>query len=564
MGRRTHRPNRPWAPRVAPPVAVPSVSERGTPRKAVGLHAPPTVSKVGMGPRAPDVHPGASGIWRLPGSTRGPPRMGRWEIRRPSTAATRSGIKQKMMNKNTKLTPLLAVFTAIDNDLQEDPNVIVIEDDLQERQPPSSVHRIIDPNVIVIEDNLQARQPPSSVYRIIDPNVIVIEDDLQEQQSSLPVYPAQQYPALQAPRAMPRIINIETLTDIRYTFQNGILRIHVQSSPPLPLSNENRHVVSSSEDEDETIAKTAANITATALNTSISGDKIPIVLVPRMQCEQPSRLPSERELQSPSLSSSPSPSPCPLMDNVPFLEPDFPTHFNMALLDPTPLSINDPWPFELENDDIHSLMMATTSLEPFNCRMYAMFYTRPQRVFRCKNTKLTAYLEKRHDLFGPLRPSLSACPDKAKCDRIWYEFQVGTIDKRELYVLFQLRPPTDRIEKRQSGREEDGLLRLSCQAFIKRILFAAIRDISKNTFTARGGAPYLRYDVTRAYRVMAIDYRDVARRVSEILASKNLLEICHMTYVCFYICEHGMRLEKPMAAVLADTVDVTHEHFDVL
>jgi len=40
VGRRTHCPNRPWTPRVAPPVAVPSVSERGTPRRAVGLHAP--------------------------------------------------------------------------------------------------------------------------------------------------------------------------------------------------------------------------------------------------------------------------------------------------------------------------------------------------------------------------------------------------------------------------------------------------------------------------------------------------------------------------------------------
>jgi len=35
-----------------------------------------------------------------------------------------------------------------------------------------------------------------------------------------------------------------------------------------------------------------------------------------------------------------------------------------------------------------------------------------------------------------------------------------------------------------------------------------------------------------------------------------------MSYVRFYICEHGMRLVKPM--VLADMGRVTHEHFDVL
>jgi len=477
-------------------------------------------------------------------------------------------VEQSIAEPTSSDVIIIEDLITIEDNLQEDLDVIIIENDLQARQPPSSVHRIVDPNVITIEDDLQQ-----------DSDVIIVENDLQARQSSLPVHPARaanpdtvtieenfqetikQYPPLEAPRAMPRILKIETLTK-RYTFKNGILKRHPRSSPPPPLKKR-RYIVSSSEDEDETIIKTAGNITAaaTTLNTSISGGKIPIVLVPRTPCKQP-RLFSKKESSS-SLSSS---SRCLLMDDVPFLEPDFPTNYGMALLDPTPLSVNDPQPFQLENNDIDSLMMATTSLEPFHCRMYAVFYTRPQRVLRCRNTKLTAYLERRHDLFGPLRsPSLSARPDKAKYDRIWYEFQVGAIDKRELFVLFQLRPPTIQFEKRQSGREDDGLLRMSCQAFIKRILFAAIHDINKNTFTARGGAPYLRYDVTRAYRVMAIDYRDVARRVSEILANKNLLELCYMSCVRFYICEHGMRLEKPMAAaVLADTVDMTHEHFDVL
>jgi len=218
---------------------------------------------------------------------------------------------------------------------------------------------------------------------------------------------------------------------------------HLRSSPSPLLSNKRRYIVSSSEDKDETIIKTpskdnAANIIAiaTALNTSISSSKIPIVLVPRMQRKQPSRLLSEKELSSSSSSSSPSPSSpsppspsprCPLIDDVPFLEPDFPTNYSMALLDSMPLSIDDPRPFQLENIDL--LMMATTSIEPFHCRMYALFYTRPQRVLRCKYTKLTAYLEKRHDLFDPLRsPSLSARPNKAKCNRIWYEFYVGAIE----------------------------------------------------------------------------------------------------------------------------------------
>jgi len=49
-----------------------------------------------------------------------------------------------------------------------------------------------------------------------------------------------------------------------------------------------------------------------------------------------------------------------------------------------------------------------------------------------------------------------------------------------------------------------------------------------------------------------------------MLASHSVAQMCYMAYVRFYVCEHGMRLENPMAAVvLADTVRVTHDHFDV-
>jgi len=104
--------------------------------------------------------------------------------------------------KNKKPTKLSAVFMATDND------------DLQERQSPSSDHRIVDPNVIIIEDDLQERQPLSSDHRIVDPNVIIIEDDLRAETISIEENlqeTIKRHPPLQASRAMPRILNVEIL-----------------------------------------------------------------------------------------------------------------------------------------------------------------------------------------------------------------------------------------------------------------------------------------------------------------------------------------------------------------
>ncbi|KMQ89010.1 hypothetical protein RF55_11401 [Lasius niger] len=238
-----------------------------------------------------------------------------------------------------------------------------------------------------------------------------------------------------------------------------------------------------------------------------------------------------------------------------------------AALDPTPFDPEDRRA-AIYSDDVDSILVATTSLEPFRCRTFVVLDTRPQRILRYANRKLTAYLEKREE-FRPQRPpSFSVSPDDVDPRRQWYEFRAGSIDKRDLYVLFQpenIRRNRGEENRRPSGRKEDGPLRTACEAFIRQILFGAIQDIPENTLTARGGAAYVEYDVSRTYRVMASDYDGYVREVSQLLSDVNILETCHMHCVRFYMCEHGLRLDKNLAAAyLADTVDVAHGHLDVL
>lgn len=119
--------------------------------------------------------------------------------------------------------------------------------------------------------------------------------------------------------------------------------------------------------------------------------------------------------------------------------------------------------------------MASTSLEPFYCNTYAVLETFPKRVLRCKNKKLTAYLERRNKFRSVRPPTLTAHLDHLDIDREWYEFRIGSIDKRDLYVLFQTEKRPSAF--RQSGKERDGPLRVACEAFARRIIFGAIQTV---------------------------------------------------------------------------------------
>lgn len=59
------------------------------------------------------------------------------------------------------------------------------------------------------------------------------------------------------------------------------------------------------------------------------------------------------------------------LSTVNFLTPDFPTNPTLALLDPTLVDYNDPRAFKYY-EDVDSILVATTSLEPFHCYMYAV------------------------------------------------------------------------------------------------------------------------------------------------------------------------------------------------
>ncbi|KMQ88452.1 hypothetical protein RF55_12059 [Lasius niger] len=89
--------------------------------------------------------------------------------------------------------------------------------------------------------------------------------------------------------------------------------------------------------------------------------------------------------------------------------------------------------------DVDSILVVSTTLEPFICMTQLTIDMHPELITRCRNVKLSKYYEKRED-FGPLNPAaFQTTPDSIDSDRReWYEFRLGRIDCRPLYVLFQI------------------------------------------------------------------------------------------------------------------------------
>jgi hypothetical protein len=134
--------------------------------------------------------------------------------------------------------------------------------------------------------------------------------------------------------------------------------------------------------------------------------------------------------------------------------------------------------------------------------------------------------------------------------RIWYEFRLGTIDNRYLFVLFQIdeRCTFMRSLPVRTTVDEEGRLRECCSNFILKFILRAARLLDKNCDTAKGGIRYVMQYVDRGYNIMSRDFGDFCRLLSIVLRTRSLCKSYGMTCVRFYVAQHGMRLESKIVA----------------
>jgi len=141
------------------------------------------------------------------------------------------------------------------------------------------------------------------------------------------------------------------------------------------------------------------------------------------------------------------------------------------------------------------------------------------------------------------------------------------VDGRPVFAAFQtnLDCPFFRDVPVRSTFAEEGRLRAACTAFINGIVLPAARRIPVSALTARTGLTSVERDVDRTYTVYRRDYATFAANLTAMLAEVDLRQACGIDCIRFYVCRHGLRLEKSRARALLDAVvDVDHHHVDLL
>lgn len=224
--------------------------------------------------------------------------------------------------------------------------------------------------------------------------------------------------------------------------------------------------------------------------------------------------------------------------------------------------------FDVEvSGDIDSFLVCSYTMEPFLCRYNYVINTKIGRIMRSQNTKLTMYMNKRKDFGLRLQRDFEPVSDTITRNGVWYEFELGKIDNRQLFVVFQIDEKCRFLRDCpvRSTYEEEGRLKECVSAFVSKFIARAARLLDKNCETARGGFRYIMHDVDRSYNVMSKDYYNFCRLLSNVIRTKSLRKSCGMTCVRFYQAQHGLRLEKAMVEnLLKEVVDVQHPYMDIL
>lgn len=112
-----------------------------------------------------------------------------------------------------------------------------------------------------------------------------------------------------------------------------------------------------------------------------------------------------------------------------------------ALLGPMRIDPPDIRAFNIDIvDDVDSILICERWLEQFHV-CYIFWLNVKPAIVPCENTKLTRYLTRRH-LFHSNKTLL---PPVVRAERVspeypWHECQIGSVDDRDLYFLFQTDP----------------------------------------------------------------------------------------------------------------------------
>jgi len=128
-------------------------------------------------------------------------------------------------------------------------------------------------------------------------------------------------------------------------------------------------------------------------------------------------------------------------------------------------------------EDVDSIVVACHTMEPVKCEYACSIDTRP-KILVSKNVKLTAYINKRRSFPRPFPRRFEAASDSVDPARTWYEIQLGQVDNRPLFMLFQIDDACTFVRESllpAATTERQALLRECVNAFVRKFIARTAR-----------------------------------------------------------------------------------------
>jgi len=222
----------------------------------------------------------------------------------------------------------------------------------------------------------------------------------------------------------------------------------------------------------------------------------------------------------------------------------------------------------LNRGDVDSLLFCARTPEPFVCDSGGFTVNlKPEKVSRCANRKLTAYLNIRRSIAKVRAPRYRARGERMDENELWYEFPLGSFGYYQLYVLFQIDSTAGvlRGAPRYSTVRDHGRLVIVRNAFLRNIVVRAARRMPIKSVTAMSGLPWVSDDLDGTYQIASVEWNSFAANMGQIMTEESIRRTCGMGYVRFYTCQHGIREPRLTAmSVVRGIIDIDHPHVDVV
>ncbi|KAL0116457.1 hypothetical protein PUN28_009838 [Cardiocondyla obscurior] len=211
--------------------------------------------------------------------------------------------------------------------------------------------------------------------------------------------------------------------------------------------------------------------------------------------------------------------------------------------------------------DIDLILISCRTIAPFKCRVGARIIVMPNKIWRCKNVKLTTYYLKRHIFPRIKKPSGIYNDDTILRNEEFFETVVAFVDNNPIHAVFQVDNDSAFFRERVNKNK---LFLCASQICIK-LLVQASTKMTQNCKTVKAGIQNVKHAVDKTYTVFQEDFVTYATCVSRQIYSTNLRGECGLAFLRFYVCLHGLRLQHQIAEqFMHKIININNRHIDII